>query len=313
MPPIRSIAILFHERHRGAEGMNYRIWAIAANWRAAGIKVDPVWGPSRQIDADLLIPHLDVSYIPDDYWAVIQRHPNVVNRRVRDIRKAAYSVNIVKPGDSYDGPVIVKTNGNCGGNFDEWLEGGGRPVSLPARALRRLKQLPVVERRRLGSARTLARYYLFDSPRQVPRAAFANPHLVVEKFLPERRDGRYICRLWNFLGDRSLGRILSSEEPIVKSWNSTMEERTEVPPEIAAWRDRLGVDYGKIDYVIHNGVPVLIDVNTTPTVTGPILPRHVERSAVLAEGLAAFADQAMEASSRIRSTSSSKPYPKTDA
>lgn len=271
--------------------MNYRIWAIAANWRAAGIRVEPIWGCPREIDADLLIPHLDVSYIPDDYWAVIQRHPNVLNRHVRDIRKTAYSEHLVRPGGAYDGPVIVKTACNCGGNFDEWLLGKGRPLSLPARAVRRLAQLPMVERRRLGAARTLARYYLFDSPRHVPGGAFANPHLVVEKFLPERRNGRYICRLWNFLGHRSLGRILSAEEPIVKSWNSTMEERTEVPPEIAAWRERLGVDYGKIDYVIHDGVPVLIDVNTTPTVTGPILPRHVERSAVLAEGLAAFEDR----------------------
>lgn len=288
MPPIRSIAILLHERHTAAVDMNYRIWAIAANWRAAGIKVEPVWGVGRDIHADLLIPHLDVSYIPDDYWALMQRHPNVLNRRVRDICKAAYSVNLVKPGDGYEGPVIVKTNCNCGGNFDEWLQGDGRPISLPARALRRFEQLPWVERRRLGSARTLARYYLFDSPRHVPRDAFNNPHVVVEKFLPELRDGRYICRLWNFLGDQSLGRILSTTEPIVKSWNSVMEERTDVPPEIAAWRERLGVDYGKIDYVIHDGVPILIDVNTTPTVTGPILPRHIERSAVLARGLAAF-------------------------
>src|SRR5688572_7167271 len=168
--PIRSVAILFHERDRGAPSSNFRIWPMAANWREAGIRVDVVYGISRPIDSDLLIPHIDLSYIPDDYWAVIQNHPCAVNRGIRDIRKSAYTQNRVTPGDGWEGPVIVKTVGNCGGYPDAWF-GPRRGPSLFSRARTRLGRIPWIEERSLGWARTLTRYPIFDSARDVPPAA----------------------------------------------------------------------------------------------------------------------------------------------
>src|SRR4029079_19040787 len=98
-------------------------------------RVDIVNGIRRDISADLLIPHIDLSCIPDDYWAFIQSHPRVVNRRIRDIRKTVYTTLRVRPGDGWDGPVIVKTINNCGGFADQWF--APRRPGLPPRAPRR--------------------------------------------------------------------------------------------------------------------------------------------------------------------------------
>jgi hypothetical protein len=288
VPPIRSIAILFHERALHAAECHYRIWAIAETWKARGIRVEPIWGIARETDADLLIPHLDLSYIPDDYWAFIQRHPNVVNRKLRDIRKTRYTTVRVGPNDIVDGPVIVKTICNCGGFGDDTLSARGL-TSLIRRVRRRITSIPLLQPRCLRFARTLAPYPVFDSIRDVPRAVFKNPHLFVERFIPEPRGNEFILRLHTVFGSSAIGRIVVSSDPYVKAWNGKLAEGTDAPPEILAWREQLGLDYGKLDYTIRDGKPVLIDVNTTPTMSDPpLIPAAVERSVVLADGLGYF-------------------------
>lgn len=39
----------------------------------------------------------------------------------------------------------------------------------------------------------------------------------------------------------------------------------EPPPELVAFRRQWRLDYGKIDYVVHDGAVVILDVNRTPT------------------------------------------------
>ena len=61
-----------------------------------------------------------------------------------------------------------------------------------------------------------------------------------------------------------------------------------VPEELRAWRHRLGFDYGKFDFVVRDGVPILLDVNRTPTVP-PNLTDAVRRGqGELARGIEAF-------------------------
>jgi hypothetical protein len=100
--------------------------------------------------------------------------------------------------------------------------------------------------------------------------------------------------MWTVLGDRWIHRTLIGEGPLVKNRNARLTHDTEPPPrEIVAWRDRLGLDYGKMDYVIHEGRPYLLDVNTTPTVTGDVrTPEHTRAAAPLARGLASFSSPA---------------------
>jgi hypothetical protein len=43
-----------------------------------------------------------------------------------------------------------------------------------------------------------------------------------------------------------------------------LSETLDVPLELLEIRDRLGFDYGKIDYVVHQGKVHIIDANKTP-------------------------------------------------
>jgi hypothetical protein len=283
--PIRRIAILLHERHRGALSTSYRIWGMAALWREQGIVVEPVWGIARDVDADLLIPHLDLSYIPDDYWQFIQRHPNVVNRAVRDIRKRAISTNLVTPEDSWQGAVIVKTDRNYRGIVDAQLL--DKPPTLMRRALHRVIQPPLIERKILGRRTTPHRYHIFRTKHDVPRRVWTNPALVVERFLPERRGTQYVMRAWAFFGDRGQTKIFYGDDPLIKGRNSEMHVLTDPPPAaLLEARHRLGLDYAKMDYVIHDGQAVLIDVSLTQGLRVPT--ERLERSRHMAEGLSYF-------------------------
>ncbi len=289
--PIRKIAILLHERHRDALLTAYRIWGLAAHWRKRGITVEPILGIEREIDADLLIPHLDLSYIPDDYWAFLQRHPNVVNRRVRDIRKIAISTNLVQLTDSWQGPVIVKTNLNYRGVMDAQLLGPTRTFAkrIANRITDRLARPSFIERRFLGWRSTPHRYHIFRSKHDVPRPVWTNDALVVERFLPERRGRQYVMRIWAFFGDRGQSKVFYGDDPWIKGQNSEMHVLADPPPPaIVEARHRLGLDYAKMDYVLHDGEAVLIDVNVTQGLRLPTEPSMLERSRHMADGLAYF-------------------------
>jgi hypothetical protein len=130
----------------------------------------------------------------------------------------------------------------------------------------RITRVPWIEPRVLPWACTLARYYVFPSPRAVPRGVWGNRHLVVERFLPERRDGRFVLRQWIVFGSRDKWGMLLGTEPQVKSWTSVRVPGEPPPPEIIRARARLGLDFGKIDYVLHDGRGIVLDVNPTPTV-----------------------------------------------
>ncbi|HNC46927.1 MAG TPA: hypothetical protein PLU80_22335, partial [Acidobacteriota bacterium] len=56
---------------------------------------------------------------------------------------------------------------------------------------------------------------------------------------------------------------LCAETPIVNANSRSEREIVEPHPDMIALRHRLKFDYGKFDYVIHNGQPVLLDANKT--------------------------------------------------
>lgn len=266
MPPgIKKLVILTHEAHPLAS-QRYFIRLLAAHWQEAGIEVKELCGPGRFEDADAAVQHVNLTVVPEEYLRLLDRYPVAVNRGTVDISKRATSENLVGPADDYPGPVIVKTNLNFGGRPEEALR-ARRPLvkklweKLREKAGRRFAPLT-------ATTRTLKRYPIFASLEDVPRAVFANPCLVVEKFLPERRDGLYWLRKYTFFGDRHVGFRSGAREPIVKASNSVSSEPVPVPEELRAMRAAMGFDYGKFDYVVHDGRTVLLDANRTPTYRG---------------------------------------------
>jgi hypothetical protein len=241
----RTIAVLFHEKQRSLSP-EYLVTHLAGFWREDGHEVVFLFGTGQFIPADLVLVHVDLSVVPDEYIEFARQYPIVLNGTVKDIRKSTYSRLLVKAGDSYDGKVIVKSNFNYAG-------GPERLIGVP------------LDPRGVSSSYfwSPTDYQVYENSKAVPAPLFDDPNVVVEKFQPEFVDGFYHSRAMLFLGDRISAMRYTSREPIVNGSTQIRTDPIEPDPEIVQARETLKFDYGKFDYVIHEGKPVLLDLNKT--------------------------------------------------
>jgi len=258
---VARIAILFHENEAHHDHSRYVVHHLARFWRERGDEVIYLFGPDRFVPADVVIVHVDLTVVPERYLGLTVRYPVAVNARLRDIRKSRISRQLVRPGDGWQGPVVMKSNLNNRGRPERvlgrnWLErhwkGAGRlrdaweRFTDPAAPLRQAPE-----------------YAVLDTVDSVPASWWNREDVVIERFLPEREDGLYHLRMVLAFGDRLIGTRLAAPDPIVKAANSVRTETIEPDPVCAAWRREFGLDYGKLDYVVHEGQPTLLDVNKT--------------------------------------------------
>ena len=259
-----------------ANSGNYLIYSISQRWKQVGHKVILHQGTKNIPDADIVILHVDRTKVHDDYIQCLSRFPIVLNRKVTDISKKIISKNIIEKNDNYCGPVIVKTNANYGG--------------LPEAS--NIKRLYLKLASRLTWGQILMHnpenYPVFENTDEVPNVVWQNKDLIVEKFLPEIKEGLYYLRYWIFLGARGWTGRFGARDPIVKfSKMVTKDEEVPVPEELKIIRKGLGFDYGRFDYVEQDGKPVLFDVNKTMSGTYH-LDAYSAQLDMMAEGINDF-------------------------
>jgi hypothetical protein len=232
---------------------------LADQWVEDGHRVVTHFGPADLPDADVVFLHVDATRVPEDYQESLRRFPVVINRRAVDISKPLYSAGLVREGDDYEGPVVVKTRLNFGG-IPEYRRRGGtwQPGEGP----------------RSGDWSELEwlnphDYPIFERKQDVPGGVWSNPALMVERFLPEVEGDLFYLRYWVFFGDEGWAARFGSKAPIAK-WHTavTAHEPVAVPPELVELRERMGLDYGRMDYAVRNGEPVVFDVNKTVSADG---------------------------------------------
>lgn len=261
------------------------VFHMAPYWREAGLRVTFLFGTRRFVPADLLFLHVNLSVVPDSCLELAARYPAVVNGYAVDIRKSTISESLVRPGDGWDGPVIVKSDLNFGGE-PEYLLGGNRLLRATRAGRLLLRFGP--RRRRISPLRRLNDYPIFDRASEVPRDLADDPRVVVERFLPEREDDLFHLRTYIFLGDRTTCLRTASPDPLVKATNTVRTEYVEPHPAVEVWRKRFRLDFGKIDYVLHEGTPVLLDTNKTLGVSPATSPGLEERRRFHATGIDAY-------------------------
>ncbi len=243
----------------------YLIARLAWHWQRQGIAVEN--SASLPADADLGILHIDrtrlePAHVPDNPAGI-----PLLNGRVLDISKRRFSTLSLGPESDWAGAVIVKTDLNAFGIPEGARSGGGRWLRFRRRLAERSWRL----------ARMLphAQYPVLRNLGEVPRWVWSDRGLIVEKFMPERSGEEYCLRGWVFFGSRGYVFRLFSPDPLVKVGSmSRYEFLGAPPPELEAIRRRHGFDFGKFDYVEHDGRPVLLDANKTPAIiTDPDTPR----------------------------------------
>ena len=260
-PAPRHIAVLFHEQDRYRDPSAYLVHHLAGFWREDGHTVSYLYGTRRFVPADLALVHINLSVVPERYLEFASRYPIVLNGRIRDIRKSVVSTNLVRPGDPWDGPVIVKSDLNYAGAPERflkrtWMEQRWEMMRSLRRRVERMRGVSAPFEESLD-------YKVFERIDDVPAHWFSNPDVIVEKFRPERVDGFYHVRIYMFLGDRWSCTRVGTPRHVVKSEPGARTETVEPAEEVVAWRRELGLDYGKLDYVVNDGNVVLLDVNKT--------------------------------------------------
>lgn len=272
------IVVIVH-LHDEFQGEDYLLHHLIDHWMRGGHRITVARGLSEWPAADIAILHVDLTVVPQAYAQAAKKYPVVVNGAALDIRKRHVSRNILRPGADWHGPVILKTDLNCRGVRE-------------ARLLKIVEgQGAVADESLAGTVWLQGQYPILESPHAVRSETWNNPGVVVEKFLPERDERGYWTRVWAFFGDRERCTRYLAHGPIVKSKSMIAAEPASVPPELRRERERLGFDYGKFDFVIHGGEPVLLDANRTPWAP----PRNAVNDASnanLARGLDALLRQA---------------------
>ena len=263
------ILILTHEYDNLAE-TRYLIKGLIQPWGQMGHDVRVARGIVWGEDADIVFNHVDVSVVPEEYRRFAGQFPAGVNRRAIDNRKRTVSRNLLSQADKWDGQVIVKTDLNYGAVPEQRHNEMAFFLNLPP-------PYPAVE--------TEFQYRVFSSIDTIPQTIWDDPRYVVERFLPERDEKGYWLRCWVFLGDAERCNRYCCPEPIVKGANLIAREPAPVPDELRRERERLGFDYGKFDFVVHEGQTVLFDANRTPSMATTLGPYQEAGAFRLAAGI----------------------------
>jgi hypothetical protein len=279
VPRPLKIDVLIEDRFDIGKG--YHLDYLIPIWKAWGHDVRIVPLAEAGPPGDVGILHVNRTVLPDRLAAIVARRGRVVNGGALDMSKRRVSANLVRRGDGYGGPVIVKSNGNCAGASDmRKLERHDEST-----AWQRLRaRLPWLRERRIPGGGYMVR----PRPADVPRWVWGSADHVVERFRPERDGPFYRLRIAVVFGRQSFSRDLLGGEPVVKAGPALQKRYRDEPLPREVW-DRvaaLSVDFAKVDWVIHEGTPVVLDINPTPTRKSP--PAGVEEIALferLARGL----------------------------
>ena len=258
---IKSIAILGYDMGMPPTDDRYIMSHFRKYWLQQGIDVKVLRGIKENIDADIVLNHVDLTVTPDDYIKYMEKFRYKVNINVRNISKKLYSQNLLTKNDNYDGKVFLKTAANCGGKFDFFIrqaEKHGKPLFNRDR------------QRNWGTKSFMDsyNYTLFNHIDEVPPDVWDNDNLIVEKFVPEIAENNiYQVRYWFFFGDREINIGVQSDKPVIKGPNITNRFYIEyVPDELREYRSKYGFEYGRFDYSIVDGQFNLFDMNRTPTI-----------------------------------------------
>jgi hypothetical protein len=215
--------------------------------------------------ADLAWQHLDGTVVPTAYRNLLGRYPTVINGRCLDVSKRVVCTHLVQRDDDWGGPVIVKTDLNFGGHAEDWLHRRGIFHHPWFQAVENALPLRLTARMKPGG------YPVFANKHDVPGWMWNDRRLVMQRFLAERRDGRYAIRRWFVLGDRDFAYLAHGSGPIVQGDNNGAWTRVaHVPAALSAFRERIGLDCGKIDYAEVDGELVIYDVNPAVSADGPV-------------------------------------------
>ena len=263
-------AFLMRDGPAGGVRSPYLLFDVLKILHGMGHKSRIVRGP-QPVSADAALLHVDSTFVDDDYLRLASNYAKPLNFRTGDISKRKVSRLLLGKGDAWDGPVVVKSNYNNNALMEDLHNRRARRLGRPA-------PYPDLEK---GPP-----YRILDSLDQVAGEVWDDASLVVERFMPEPDpEGGFVLRTWVFMGARERCTRSVTLDPISKAADVVRYEPVEVPAALRAERERLGFDFGKFDFVLHDGEPILLDANRTPGSARALRSLMLKGAMNLAQGL----------------------------
>lgn len=249
----------------GFKRSSYLLNHLAFEWMRNGYSIT-LSGPENLPNADLGILHVDMTVVSQDFIDACSAYPIVLNGRFIDNSKRLISKHLLSPDCDYSGAVIIKTNANYGGLHElraKYPEGCPRELVAihpndPATRWSLVQHIPTES------------YVVLESIEEVNQDIWTNPYLVVEKFTPEiDADGLYCMRACLFFGDEEVGLLVKSGSQIIKGRDVIERQFISgiAPSEVQQFKKNHHMEFGRIDYVIHQGEVVILDANKTASLS----------------------------------------------
>jgi hypothetical protein len=90
-----QVLILLHQRDIAFDSNDYLVKFLMKECREMGCSDEVRRGIRQQVQADLVISHVDLTITPQEYLDFFRAYPNVMNRHVVDISKSRISVSAI--------------------------------------------------------------------------------------------------------------------------------------------------------------------------------------------------------------------------
>lgn len=233
---------------------HYLVIKLAEFLAGMDVEIIHLHGTRTYVPADAIFVHVDLSVVPREVALFAQLYPVQINGYALDISKSHFVDGLLDGSEPYPAPVIVKSNLNYGGAPER------RNASTLQRAAARIHRMLLGRPRTLIAAKS--DYRIFSDLADVPRGYFT-PDTIVQKLMLEKAGSKHVLREYIFLGDLHFQNIEHSDSAIINE-DEHIECLPFTPhPRLINMRERLKLDYGKIDFVMIDGEPFIFDANKT--------------------------------------------------
>ena len=236
---------------------DYIVRHVVDYWRVRGVRFELTTNPKVAPQGDIAWQHLDVTNVDRSFRRLLARYPRTINGEATSIAKREWATHLVTRRGDWEGPVIVKTNLNYGGRGEDWTHASKLLRHPWVHAFK--DKLPS----RVSGRLNPAAYPIYQSKSEVPGWIWDDSRFVVQRFLAERSDEAYAIRRWFFFGNREFAYLAHGATPIVMGdEHAQWVQISEVPSELHGLRQRMHLDFGKIDYAEVDGDVVIYDANS---------------------------------------------------
>jgi hypothetical protein len=258
-----ALDIFVESRRRFLNTPVYKLRHMLKGLDAAGLEWRVIDRPNAALSdrAPAAFFHLDLSDLPTEFVHAAGYYDRTINGEAYSIRKSLYADGLLARDSNHAGPVIVKTDLNFRGIPEERYKWQRSWKGVARHIVKKAVDRNYIEKKCPG-------YVIYERIEDVPEAVWSNRKLIVEKFHPVSLTPPIVKHRYDFFqGGGILTRTTFSTVMCEAESVTDIQLEDKPPQKITDLIERLGLDYGAIDYFENEDGVHVIDANKTVGLT----------------------------------------------